>query len=393
MIEFKAVCGHTVRARDEDAGNVVPCAYCGREVEVPHKDNDELDFLFRDVEQPEVTKRRRRRRRKPKPVSLKDGKPTTFDPFAIVLKLCYVVVLLVVGIYVSYQWILPMLEQGIARQRQRSAVTGSAPNEGGDTTTPDRAGPRVDRPGTDRRGHGTPGLIGLAGKAGLYVASTPPGATVYCVEQSKAPSEGRIHQIPRVRQFAANGPSPRMPDGTYVVEVVFPWNAESLSSERLPHYEQYLAFRRRVEEVTLEKRAKLMRDYFLPDDATDVFIAETDDQLYLVRQYRDVTVRKGLSSSVRALFLPKIISSNGYSYDLKPLLDGYLPDVTQYTFNESHVRSELSYYGVAKEDVNLILEALWRIGTIPYVTSDRRIRLFKIGVHDGEFKMRVIENQ
>ena len=35
MIEFKAECGHTIRAKDEDVGKVVRCAYCGREAQVP----------------------------------------------------------------------------------------------------------------------------------------------------------------------------------------------------------------------------------------------------------------------------------------------------------------------------------------------------------------------
>ena len=84
MIEFKAECGHTVRARDEDAGSVVRCTYCGRNAEVPDKDA-ELDFLFRDVKQPEDPGKRRRQRRKPKPAAAADGKPSTFDPFTVVI--------------------------------------------------------------------------------------------------------------------------------------------------------------------------------------------------------------------------------------------------------------------------------------------------------------------
>ena len=35
MIEFPAACGHTVRARNEDAGKKIHCAYCGRKTTVP----------------------------------------------------------------------------------------------------------------------------------------------------------------------------------------------------------------------------------------------------------------------------------------------------------------------------------------------------------------------
>ena len=34
MIEFQADCGHIIRADDHQAGQIVKCAYCGREVEV-----------------------------------------------------------------------------------------------------------------------------------------------------------------------------------------------------------------------------------------------------------------------------------------------------------------------------------------------------------------------
>jgi translation initiation factor IF-2 len=35
MIEFKAECGHTVRAKNEDAGQAVRCSYCGKAAKVP----------------------------------------------------------------------------------------------------------------------------------------------------------------------------------------------------------------------------------------------------------------------------------------------------------------------------------------------------------------------
>ena len=51
MIEFKAECGHTVRARDEDAGGVIRCSYCGRNAKVPDNLDSDLDFLFQDLDQ------------------------------------------------------------------------------------------------------------------------------------------------------------------------------------------------------------------------------------------------------------------------------------------------------------------------------------------------------
>ena len=67
MIEFTAECGHTVRAKDDAAGEVVRCTYCGNQVEVPLAEARSLDYLFRDVEQSdEEPKRRKRKRKKPR---------------------------------------------------------------------------------------------------------------------------------------------------------------------------------------------------------------------------------------------------------------------------------------------------------------------------------------
>ena len=73
-------------------------------------------------------------------------------------------------------------------------------------------------------------------------------------------------------------------------------------------------------------------------------------------------------------------------------MNGYIPAQKKYEFNELHVRSELAYYEVVQRDEQLLLEALSRIGAIPYVTSDGKTRLFKINVHDGGFRATTIGN-
>lgn len=49
MIEFKADCGHTIRARAEDAGKVVSCAYCGKRVTVPAPEDPAFEQLLTEA--------------------------------------------------------------------------------------------------------------------------------------------------------------------------------------------------------------------------------------------------------------------------------------------------------------------------------------------------------
>lgn len=380
MIEFKAECGHTVRARDEDAGSVVRCAYCGRNADVPTGDTGELDFLFRDVKQPEETKKRRRRRRKPKVVSASASKPPTFDPFTVVIKVCYVAAVLVISIFIARWWVLPKFAEDAATPSHETVPAEQTVD----------AQPEPPLPMTPRVV--TPGLIGRAAKLGLYVASTPAGAKVYVAERAKAPASGRINEVPGTRQFMANGPGPSLPDGDYVVEVEFAWNSEVLTDSGLPTADNYRAFRRQIEDESPDQHRSRMKAFFIPDSASDVFVDNTADQIYLVRQYREISVRQGRSAGVRALFLPRISLSEGESFSIEPLLTAYLPGERLYAFNEQHVRSELAYYEVDQRSVQFILDALSRIGAIPFVAPDGRTRVFKIDIHDGGFKANVIGN-
>ncbi len=369
MIEFKAECGHTVRARDEDAGGAVRCSYCGRNAAVPDNVATDLDFLLGELEQSAKSNEALARRKRPRRQKLfRRRRPGSeaFDPFALVLKLCYGAALIIIVIVVARLWILPLFDKEGGPRRFALLQTDSPP--------------RREQPAQEeRRQRRGPGLIHGRRPTGLYVASTPPGGIAYCVEQSKAPPKGRIAHLPGVQQFHTNGECPHASEGLYVVEVAFVWN-----DTKLGDYEGYLAFRHAVEYASDERRRRLVEDYFLPDEASQAFVDKTGDRIYIVRQYRDVKAQHGRSEGVRALFLPKILQSDTESFSIEPLVTSrYIPNVKAYEFNESHVRNELIYYGVAASDRRFVIEALSRIGAIPYVTPDGRTRLFKIGIHDG----------
>jgi len=376
MIEFKAECGHTVRARDEDAGGVVRCSYCGRNAGVPESASADLDFLFNEVQPPAEpgAAGRRGKRRKGKPLfARKKRTPGEFNPFAVVLRLCYAAALITIVVVVAKMFVIPMLDPQKRAQMFRGVSPTAPPSKRDDVSSK-----------TQERSRG-PGLIRDTRVTGLYVGSMPMGAAVYCVDESKAPASGRIHQVPGCIQLRTNGECPHPADGSYIVEVAFPWNDPNLNT-----YPNYFEFRKQLEPASHEQRKRLVDEYFIPDEAAAVLVDQAEDQIYIVRQYRGVTVRQGQSKGVRALFLPRIRGTQPRTFALEPLVTGYIPNVKNYQFDEKHVRNELAYYGVAEADQPFVLEALSRIGLIPYMTADRRVRLFKIGIQDGAFATRVI---
>lgn len=375
MIEFKAECGHTVRAKDEDAGGVVRCSYCGRTAAVPENEKNDLSFLFKDVEQQPASARRKRSRLGG---FFRKRSSGSFNPFSFVFRLCYVALLVIALVVVIRKFVMPMFDP-----ETRTRRLAAAPEAGGS--------PASDSPGRGSTGSSqSRGLMGVDFSSGMYVASSPPGAQVYCIEESRAPAGGRLTSLPNSTRFQANTTPPRLSDGLYVVEVVFAWNDPRLSDPSLPYHNQYVQFRRAVEKASASARTQLLNQYFLPDEASSVFVDETPDQIYLVRQYRSVPVRQGHSPGVRALFLPRIEAKDAGVFAIEPLLHGYIPSQRAYNFDEVHVTSELAYYGVTPADQPHVIQALARIGLVPYVTPDGMVRLFKIGIHDGVFATRLL---
>lgn len=374
MIEFKAECGHTVRAKDDDAGAVVRCSYCGRNTNVPETSGDEMDFLFSDAEP--IDSKAVRRRKSWNPFRKKTSKGRSLEPFSLIFRMCYVALLASIIIFVGGKYVLPIFKQDGVAQRvsERSRRRPSASPEA-----------RPTRRGSDDRG----GLIG-AKTNGVYVGSTPPGADVYFLPVSKAPKEGRIYNIEGAVRTRANAACTRLGDGEYVVEVVFPWGHAALTDPTLPLADEYTAFRRKVLNASDSERRELLEAYFIPDEAWPVFIDEGEEQFFIVRQYRNLVVRNGRSDGIRSLFLPNIRPGGRNTISIGPLVEYYLPEKNAYVFEDTSVITELDLWGVPEADRGFVVEALRRIGVIPYVTSGGQTRVFKIDVHDGSFLTKII---
>ena len=378
MIEFKAECGHTVRARDEDAGGVVRCSYCGRNAAVPEAREEALDFLFDEVDRAagsmsDATAASRRGRgfsfrRKPR-------RTGGFNPFPIIIRLCYAALLISILIVVGRKFVMPLFEENPSSRRLVDRRKG--------TLAKRQEKQRKQAPAAQQMG-----LLARGELTGLYVASAPAGATVFCVKSEDAPAHGRIHRIRGCTRFRTPGTAPRQPDGTYVVELSLPWNDPSLK-----RYTGYTQFRRMIEDADDEERERLVEDYFVPDEASSVFVDETEDQKYIVRQYRNVVLRDGRSQGVRSLFLPRIRRTEGNAFSVEDLVVNYIPNEVAYRFDDDHVRSELDYYEVTSLNQPWVVKALARIGIVPYVTPDGRTLVFKVGIEDGVFAARVVRGR
>jgi len=374
MIEFKAECGHTVRARDEDSGGVVRCSYCGRDAAVPDEAGSDLDYLLREIEETgEKDKRYRRPKKKGERKRwFKDIRRDAFDPFSLALKMCYLAVLVIIVYVVAQKAVIPLVK-GTKPLQLFGHKTEAVPADGSN---------EIKRRGQgDRR---SAGLIGNTQIAGLYVSSIPSGASAYVLETSRAPTTGRIANQPGVRQLQTDGAVSHLQDGEYFVEVSLPWH-----DKRLGSYQDYWELRRAIEKATDSERRRLLEEYFIPDDAVDVFVHEAQEQIYLVRQYR-ATVQRDRSRGVQAIFLPRTARANGPGFAIEPIVTSYAPSERRYAFDEELVSNELAYYGVQVNDRTLVVEALYRMGVISYVVPDGSTRLFRIGIDDGVFATRIV---
>ena len=373
MIEFKAECGHTVRARDEDAGSVVRCSYCGRPANVPDEAGDELDFLFNDVEQPaEESGRRKRGKRIPGGgVFAKKRGKGEFNPFPIVLRLCYAALLIVIVIFVGRMYVLPLIHR--IMEHQPVVVPLPPVNDIEDEPEP-ATSPR------ERYGLFTEELDdGL-----VYVFTVPPseGAIVCFIEVSDRLGPGPFFRDDRCTPCLGGRcepPTTRDPNKVYVVEA-----ALRIGDARLTRYPRHTDLRRQIRAAPTDAaRNRLVKRYFVPDGGVVLF-HETDGQEFLVRQYHNVKTHKREPTVIRALFLPRIPRASGPGFSIERLVqENFIPNEVNYGFSLEGVKSELHLDEVPESDQPHIVKALQRIGVISYVRPDNQVRLIAIDVKRG----------
>jgi len=343
MIEFKAECGHTVRAKDDDGGKVVRCSYCGRETRVPDQQDEgdrDLDFLFGDVEQASDSAARapaRRRRGRRSPVFAASGdRNSLWGP---IVKMVYVAIILTVVIVVGKKFILPAVfgqnqQQSARDARSKPKKTNKTSNK---LSTPDRGGLLVE---LDQK------------KGGIYVDSVPEGARIYIVDTSKIDIGKEADAIlgtpacdlnkrarAAIEQKAGSG---------YLVLCTLPINARGLK--------KYPGYRELRERVEAGAELTSLDEFLLPDKAIKTGTVEFRDDFLLYRLY-NVDVAPTQWSPVIALFMPhQSVAENSR----------ILPKRKAFSFDKAEANSEMDFYGFPLTDQSFLIQSLESIGAMVY---------------------------
>ncbi len=383
MIEFKADCGHTVRAKDEDAGKVVRCAYCGREAQVPQDDQDELDFLFSEVASestagsasPKTVKRSRKSDRAGMPFG---ASRTAADPFAVVKKMAYVAAVLICVIFVGKKYAWPMFNDAFLVD-DKPAVTKSPP--------PDRPARITDTSKKPKQSSRRFGFLredlSRRGNQGVYVDAIPDRTTAYYREVTSSGRGLDWLASTDAKRMATPG-AVDLTAGTYTFAVTLPINDPQLM-KNYKNY-NYKGTRRSVEDETANKKAdKAADEFFRPDGATKVGAVSIRGQKHIVRQY-EVTVYE----NEWAVLTPQFVPSECSLADLKR----FRSDSKLYGFDDDDVEGELDYHGVDERIWPDLLSILHRFGAISYpVDETGEFHMFEIDPMTGVFSAKRFESE
>ncbi|MCP4250612.1 MAG: hypothetical protein GY778_26515 [bacterium] len=365
MIEFKAECGHTIRAKDEDEGKVVRCSYCGREAQVPQDDQDDLDYLFSEVEASGAEakgappKKIRRGGRRRTAGAITTGRADTgFNPLGVALKMAYVaalVIVLIVVAKVSYNAWTSSGGGGLSGYEQDRAKRPKKDTEPGSKNDKERVG---------RKGLLTVKSLNTR-KGGVYVSSVPPGAMVR-VRNVEAASILEIFRDPEAQRCTTNSPVELEP-GRYEVAV-----GVKVNDGNLRKYPEYVALRRKIDSGAPNS---VLEAFFQPDGADDMTTVVLPNQpILIVRKYEREVIGKDWTP-LTAVFLPDLPMSD---------LMRHLPRSPAYGFSDDDVKWELEYYGVPATDRKFIIDALHRVGLVMYPNPGRTTyRRFRINLMDG----------
>lgn len=393
MIEFQADCGHTIQAPDQAAGKIVKCAYCGREVEAPQREDQDPDILFQEVNLQELADGEKTmagaagirmiqgRQKKAKSAPAKEeilqtgNRILRISLMAVFGVICVGVLALVTKSVLN----LTRGPAGVARQESQIA-TGTQPvpdsprNNLRETSPLDQTTSTAAGAPAPKRVTSTPGgrinHSFAPGSQGIFVEAFNKAARVY-VRARTSPDDSTFGADDS--DFLGTGTTkiPLSP-GRYRVAVTLDISDPLLAE--LPGYDDVRAGLEFGNDVLAAEQ------FFARDTSTElVLIDEIEVQDRLARYY-DVDVEPGVWALVSSLYLP--------GGDSIGAVLAHLPTMALYHFDQEAIRQEMSASGVPAGEFSFVLDMLTRAGQVAYPVSDTNYRVFEIDVRDGSFRTR-----
>lgn len=383
MIEFKADCGHIIQAPDRDAGKIVKCAYCGREIEAPTP-TEEPDILFQEVDLNELAKgeqviggsgrmtiqgQQQEGKTAPSPADIAQtgNKILRYTLLVAFGAICITVLFLVT------QSVVNIPKRSGDAQSKRS-IAGTPPEPKSERRAEVRATPIERSPGAER----TPGerqvrsaspqgrrnFVFDSASQGVFVEAFNKNVRIYVRYAASDNDETLGADESEFRGTGATQLS--VPTGRFRIAVTLDTADSSLS--------QLGGFDELRDQLEIESDASSAAQFFARDISVGTsYIDEIGVEPRLVRYY-EVEVRPGQWTLITNLFVPRSSIT---------AIVPRLPDVELYEFDTEATRRELNFLNVAVEDTSVVLEMLARAGQVVYPGPDSTHTVFEIDVRDG----------
>ena len=348
MIEFRAECGHTIRARNEDAGKMVNCAYCGKRALVPSDETDPMETLLAE------TLDESRQQIQEGDQATPWGKGLAAAPLRIAWTAVFVVLVASV-LLLTVRWVYrEVTKEGAPGAGFSSAVggdTGAAKPTASGETAPGR--PEGQKPGAEgtfppRTGNALASLE--KDKGGVVVFSIPPGLDVYVEKWPSRDDQPLRSDTYRGRTKARQGLAIELEPGDYLISVV----ADTLNTRlwEYPGYNDKL-LRPLVETEDTEAASRVAQDLFLEDGGEEWRVEKLGADFKLVRTYLVEDLRDRDWRPIYSLFVPDVDCAE---------LVRYAPAEESFFYDHEQARRYLRICGISQEDIPAVFKALSRIG-------------------------------
>ncbi len=388
MIEFKADCGHIIQAPDRDAGKIVKCAYCGREIEAPTP-TEEPDILFHEVDLNELAKgeqviggsggmtiqgQQQEGKSAPSPADLAQtgNKILRYTLLVAFGAICITVLVLVTRSVVNIS-----KSPGDSAQSTRSTASGTQPLPESERHakapgTPAERPPRTDRAPVEKQPRSAPSqgrrnFVFDAASQGVFIEAFNKNVRIYV---RYADSDNDETMGADESEFRGTGATQlSVPAGRFRIAVTLDTADSNLS--------QLGGFDELRDQLEIESDASSAGAFFARDISVETsYIDEIGVEPRLVRYY-EVEVRPGQWTLITNLFVPRGSIST---------IVTRIPDVDLYEFDTEATRRELSSLNAAVEDTSVVLEMLARAGQVVYPGPDSTHTVFEIDVRDGSLR-------